>query len=73
MSYLGSNLDNCFAFGHLMLTCDRVHSWQLYGAAPLGDQVAHTITRCPTQSHYPDPGATQSLPYSNNAKRLARK
>ena len=51
-------------------TGDSVHSWQLYSAAPLGDQSASTMSRYPSQSHYPDTDVHQSLPYSNNADRL---
>ena len=36
------------------LTCDSAHSWELYSAVRLGDQTASTMTRYPTQSHYPD-------------------
>ena len=43
-------------------TCDSVHSWQLYCAAPLGDQATSNMTRCFTQSHYPDNEWTSSCP-----------
>ena len=46
-------------------TADHAHSWWLYSAATLGDQVASTMTWYPTQSHYPR--------NDNNAKQLARK
>ena len=36
-------------------TCDSAHSWQHYRAATLRDQAVSTMTRFPTQSHYPDP------------------
>ena len=36
-------------------------SW-LYNATPLGDQVAHTVTWYPTQSHYPDTQLTSPYP-----------
>ena len=26
------------------MTCDSAHSWQLYSAAPLGDQATSTMT-----------------------------
>ena len=34
-------------------TCDSVHSWWLCSAAPLGNQAISTMTRYPTQLHYP--------------------
>ena len=34
-------------------TCDGVHSWQPYSAAPLGDHTTSTMTQYHTQSHYP--------------------
>ena len=36
------------------LTFYNVHFWQLYGADPLGDQAADTLTQYSTQSHYLD-------------------
>ena len=38
----------------LALICDRAHSWQLYSAAPLGNQAAGTMTQYSTQLPYPD-------------------
>ena len=35
-------------------TCGSVHSWWLYSAAPLGNQVTSTMTWYLTQSYYPD-------------------
>ena len=57
-----------------ILTCDRVHSWSFYNAAPLGARPSH-------QHHDPisHPGAlswhwaNQPIPYPNNAERLNRK
>ena len=43
-------------------TCDNVHSFRLSNAAPLGNQAASTMTRCPTQSHYPDTEPTSPCP-----------
>ena len=43
-------------------TTDSVYSWQLYGAAPLRKQTAGTLTRYPTQSHYPDTEPTNPHP-----------
>ena len=43
-------------------TCDRTPSWQLYHAAPLGNQGIHTITWYPTQSPYPDTDPTSPFP-----------
>ena len=44
-------------------TCASGHSWRLYGVVPLGNYVASTMTRYPTQ--------TSSQYYPNNAKHLA--
>ena len=49
------------------LTSDSVHSWQLYSAATLRNQAISTMT------HSSPIIANQSLPYPNNAERLARK
>ena len=38
----------------LVPICHRVHSWLLCNAAQLGNQITGTMTRYPTQSHYPD-------------------
>ena len=35
---------NSYVISEWVLTCDNAHSWQLYSAAPLGDQVAITTT-----------------------------
>ena len=35
-------------------TCDSVHSWRLYSAAPLGNQFISTKTWYSTPSHHPD-------------------
>ena len=43
------------------MTCDSVHSWQLYSAASLEHQATSTITYYPTQSHYPDTGPCPTL------------
>ena len=43
-------------------TCDSVHSWQWYSAAPLENQAAVTMTRHPIQSHYPDTVLTSPCP-----------
>ena len=45
-----------------VLTCDSAHSWWLHSAAPLGDQVASTMTsfHSITLSWY---WANQSMPY----------
>ena len=52
-----------------VLTCDSVPSGCLYSAAQLGKHAADIPL-----SHYPDTELTnQSMPYSNNAERLARK
>ena len=37
--------------GRMRMGIESAHSWQLYGATPV---VAGTMTRCPTQSHYPN-------------------
>ena len=56
-----------------VLACDSAHSWQLYGAAPLGHQVTSTMTWYHTQSHYPDTEITSPRPtLINNAERQAR-
>ena len=57
-------------------TCDSVHSLCLYNAASLGHHATGSMTCYPTQSHYHDHWANQSLPYpniSNNAERQARR
>ena len=41
------------AFEGWVPTCDSVHSWRPYSTAPLGYQVACTVTYYPTQPHYP--------------------
>ena len=41
-----------------VLTCDSEHSWQLYSAAILGDQVTRSMTSYPIQSHYSDTDLT---------------
>ena len=33
-------------------TCERVHLWWRYSAAPLGNQTTSTMTQYPTQFHY---------------------
>ena len=33
---------------------DSAHSWWLYSTAPVGDQTANTMTRCPSKLHYPN-------------------
>ena len=48
-------------------TCDSADSWQLYSAAPLGNQTTRTMTHYPipshpTQSHYPDTVRTSPCP-----------
>ena len=43
-------------------TCDRTHPWQLYSAAPLGNQATSTMTQYPTQSHFPDTKLTTLRP-----------
>ena len=43
-------------------TCDGVHTWRLYSATQLRDQTADTMTRYPTQSHYPDNVLTSPCP-----------
>ena len=43
-------------------TCDSAHSSLFYSAAPLGNQAISTITRHPTQSHYPDTEPTSPCP-----------
>ena len=53
--------------------CDSAHSWWLYSAARLGNQVTSTMTWYPPQSHYPDTVWHQSMPYPNNSECLARK
>ena len=45
-----------------VLNYDSVISWQLYNAAPLGNQPAGIITQYPTQSHYLDTELTNSFP-----------
>ena len=44
-----------------VFTCDSVHSWQLYSAVPLGDQVASTWPNT-ILSHYPDTEPTSPCP-----------
>ena len=44
------------------LTCDRVHSWWLYSAAPLGNPTISTMTWYPTESYYPDVEPTSPCP-----------
>ena len=39
-------------------TFDSAHPWRLYSAAPLTDQATGTMTRYPTQPHYPDSALT---------------
>ena len=46
----------------LVLTCDSVHSWLLYSAAPLGDEAIGTMTQVPNQLHYPDTEPTSPWP-----------
>ena len=38
------------------------HSCRLYSATPLGNQVASSMTRYPSQSHYPDTEPTSPCP-----------
>ena len=45
-----------------VLTCDSAHSWQLYSAVPLGNQVAVSMVQYPIQSHYPDTERTSPCP-----------
>ena len=45
----------------LLLTCDSVHSWWLHSVALLGNQAIGTMTRFPTQSHYPDTEVTSPI------------
>ena len=37
-----------------VLTCDSVHTWCVYSAAPPGNQAFHNMIGYPTQSHHPD-------------------
>ena len=41
-------------------TCDIVHSWWLYNAVQLGNQVASTLSWYPTKSPYPDTERTSA-------------
>ena len=43
-------------------TCARLYSWELYSAAPVGDQVTSTMSTYPTPSHYPDTELTSPFP-----------
>ena len=43
-------------------TCDSAHSWRLCSAPPLGNEAISTMTRYPTQSHYPDTELTNPWP-----------
>ena len=43
-------------------TCDSVHLWWPFCAAPVGNQATATMTWYPTQSHYPDTEVTSSCP-----------
>ena len=45
-----------------VVTCRSVHSWWLYSAALLGNQATSTMTKYPTQSHYPDTVLTSPCP-----------
>ena len=65
-------LATCKVISAQVLTCNSAHSWQLYSAAPLGDQATNTMTWYPKQSHYPDAEPTSPW-HSNKAKHLARK
>ena len=56
-----------------LLTCDSVHSWRLYSAAPLGNQAFSTMMWYPTQSHLSWHFANQSLCVPNYAEHLAKK
>ena len=42
--------------------CDSVHSWQFSSAAPLENQATSTMSRYPTQLHYPDIELTSGCP-----------
>ena len=42
--------------------CNSVRSLRLYSVAPLGNQGTSTMTRFPTQSHYPDTDPTSHCP-----------
>ena len=42
-------------------TCDSAHSWRLHSVAPPGQTVS-SMTRYPTQSHYPDTEPTSLYP-----------
>ena len=44
------------------MTCESVHSWRLYSAAPLVNQAVSTMTCYPTQSHYPVTEPTNPCP-----------
>ena len=44
------------------LPCESAHTWQLYSAAPLGNQATTTMTQHPTQSHYPTTELTSPCP-----------
>ena len=46
-------------------TCDCAHSWRLYSAAPLKNQVVSTITLYATQAH------TSTAPYCVNVLPLS--
>ena len=52
-------------------TCDSVHSWRVYSAPPLGNQVAVIMSRYPTQTHYPDIKLTGPCPERQARKRQA--
>ena len=62
--YCAQNLDGCLLEFDVLTTskvisgwvptCDSVHSWRLYSAAPLGSQAASNMTRYLTQLHYPN-------------------
>ena len=44
------------------LTCDSVHSWRRYSAAPLGIQAVSTMTWYSIQPHYSDTEPTSPCP-----------
>ena len=51
--------------GHIIMgidTSDSVHSCNLYGVAPEGEQASSTMTRYHTQSHYLEIELTSSYP-----------
>ena len=48
--------------GQVPPICECMHSWWLYSAAPLGDEIASTMIWYPTQSHYPDTERSSTCP-----------